>query len=177
MREVRAALKEVSARRGRPLPIEVTAIVLSSEAENLYNGLDLKAWVEEGLVDTIVPYSSAERIPSSADSWVDPKSASFFYKLTQGSKCKLALNLMPRQLSPEEYRKRAHALYRAGSDHLFFWDTNARWDFGPGWTALRRLGHQEELAAWARAGAPRIELPGSTLKKLGDWDLTYATPG
>jgi hypothetical protein len=84
---------------------------------------------------------------------------------------------MPRQLEPEQYRKRADALYKAGSDHFFFWDTNARWDFGPSWSALRRLGHREEVAAWVSSGSPPIERPGSNLKKLGDWDLTYATPG
>lgn len=177
MREVRGVLKEASQRRGLAQPLALTAIVLSSEAENLYQGMDLQAWIREGLVDTLVPYSSVERIPSSADSWVDPQSAEFFYRITRGSNCKLALNLMPRQLSPEEYRNRAHALYKAGSDRLFFWDTNARWDFGPSWSALRRLGHREELASWARSGSPPMERPGSALKKLGDWDLTYATPG
>ncbi len=79
--------------------------------------------------------------------------------------------------SPEEYRKRASQCYAQGLDNLFFWDTNARYDFSPSWSALRRLGHKEELEAWVRAGSPALPRPATKLKKLGDWDLTYATPG
>ncbi|MBM3773593.1 MAG: hypothetical protein FJW37_00335 [Acidobacteria bacterium] len=166
MREVRAVFKR-----------EITAIVMSSEAENLYFAMDLEAWIEEGLVDTIVPYSSVERLLSSADSWTNPKDAEFFLRITRGTRAKLALNLMPRVLRPDEYRRRAHALYQAGVERLFFWDTNARNDFSPSWSVLRRLGHRRELEAWARAGSPKYEPPGSNLRRLGDWDLGYATPG
>jgi uncharacterized lipoprotein YddW (UPF0748 family) len=177
MREARSAMKESAQAQKRPKPPSITAIVMSSEAENLYFGMDLKTWIAEGLVDTIVPYASVERLSSMADSWVDPKAAEFFIRITKGTACKLALNLMPRQLSPEEYRRRAVALYRAGVEHLFFWDANARYDFGPSWTALRRLGHVKELEAWAASNSPALERPGTNLKKLGDWDLRYATPG
>lgn len=166
MREVRKAVKQ-----------EITAIVAGSEAENLYNGMDVEAWIREGLVDTLVPYSSVERMLSSADSWTNPKDAEFFLKITRGTKTTLALNLMPRVLSPDEYRKRAQALYAAGVPRLFFWDTNARNDFSPSWSVLRRLGHRKELAEWERSGSPAYEAPGVNLRRLGDWDLTYVTPG
>jgi len=177
MREVRTAMKEVARDQKRAKPIEISAIVMSSESENIYQGMDLQVWIKEGLVDTVIPYTSVEKLLSSADSWTNPQDAEFFLRITRGSACKLALNLMPRQLPPEEYRRRALALYRAGAEHLFFWDSDQRNDFDPSWTALRRLGHKEELEAWAAAGSPKIERPGSELKKLGDWDLTYATPG
>jgi hypothetical protein len=171
MREVRALLKK------QPKPLDLTAIVMSSERENLYRAMDLEAWIREGLVDTIVPYSTVEGLNSAMDSFTDPKEAEFFLRITRGTKCKLALNLLPRVLPPEEYRKRAHGLYAAGAENLFLWDTNARYDFGPSWTALRRLGHKAEIAAWVKAGSPPIERPGSPVRKLGDWDLRYATPG
>lgn len=63
-----------------------------------------------------------------------------------------------------------------GLENLFFWDTNARDDFGPSWSALRRLGHREELAEWAQKGATSFERPGQKLYQLGDWDLRYVTP-
>ena len=156
---------------------EVTAIVMSSEAENLYYGMDLKAWIGEGLVDTIIPYTSGPGLNSAADSWLNPTDAEFFLNVTRGSRTKLALNLMPRLLSPDEYRRRAHALYQAGVEQLFFWDTNARNDFNPSWSALRRLGHRQELEDWAKSGSPAFVPPGRNLRKLGDWDLSYATPG
>jgi len=177
MSELRQGLAEVQDRTKKSKPFGVSAIVLSSEAENLYYGLDLQQWVEQELVDTIIPYSSAENIISSKDSWTDPKSAEFFYDITRGTNCKLALNLMPRQLSPDQYRRRASALYQAGSEHLFFWDSNARNDFGPSWDVLRRLGHRKELEEWVKKGKPEYETTTSKLTKLGDWDLSYVTPG
>jgi len=170
-------MKEVSHDHNRSKPLEVSAIVMSSESENHYQGMDLQLWVKEELVDTLIPYTSVEGLLSSADSWTNPQDAEFFLRLTRGSACKLALNLMPRQLPPEEYRRRALALYRAGLEHLCFWDSDQRNDFDPSWTALRRLGHKQELEAWARAGFPRSERPNSQLRKLGDWDLSYVTPG
>lgn len=175
MREVRRLLDEAGRKRNRRM--ELTAIVAGSERENLFFAMDVEDWIRQGVVDTLVPYSSAERLYSGADSWTNPRDAEFFLRIAKGTPCKLALNLMPRQLPPEEYRKRAHALYEAGAQHLFFWDTNARYDFSPSWSALRRLGHREELQAWARAGSPAIERPGTQLRKLGDWDLSYDTPG
>jgi hypothetical protein len=177
MREVRDALAQVAKQQNRSKPFELTAIVLGTEQENLYNAMDLAAWVREGLVDTIVPYTSVPEGKSAGASWVNPKDAEFFLKITRGTRTRLALNMMPRILSPEVYQSRAHALYRAGVEHLFFWDCNARYDFSPSWSALRRLGHREELAAWAKRGSPPFERPGQDLYKLGDWDLRYVTPG
>ena len=33
------------------------------------------------------------------------------------------------------------------------------------------------LQSWVRQGSPRLERPGSTLTRLGDWDLSYVDPG
>ena len=177
MREVRQAMNQAAREQNREKPIQVTAIVMSSREENLYYAMDVEGWVREGLVDAMIPYTSVTGLNSGADSWMDPKEALFFQRITRGTTCRLALNLMPRQLAPEDYRKRAHALYRAGIEHLFFWDTNARNDFSPSWNALRRLGQREELQSWVRQGSPGLERPGSTLTRLGDWDLSYVTPG
>ena len=177
MREVRQAMNEAAREQNREKPIQVTAIVMSSRGENLYYAMDVEGWVREGLVDAMIPYTSVTGLNSGADSWMDPKEALFFQRITRGTACRLALNLMPRQVDPEDYRKRAHALYRAGIEHLFFWDTNARNDFSPSWNALRRLGRREELQSWVRQGSAGLERPGSTLTRLGDWDLSYVTPG
>ena len=93
MRELRAGLNQ---RRGPRL--EISAIVAGTEAENLYYAMDLREWVRQELVDTIIPYTSAPKLLSRADSWVDPSSARFFFDLTRGTRCKLAFNLMPRDL-------------------------------------------------------------------------------
>jgi hypothetical protein len=168
MREVRAALD----RAGRGRRLELSAIVSGTEAENLYYAMDLREWVRNGLVDTLIPYTSAPKLLSRADSWVDPGDARFFFDLTRGTRCKLALNLMPRDLSAAEYRRRAHRLYRAGAEYLFFWDGGERARF-----EAPRLGHREEIAAWVAAGEPPLARPAIRVRKLGGWDFRLDTPG
>ena len=112
MREVRAAMRESAERSGREQPLEITAIVMSTQSENLHNGLDLEAWIRESTVDTIVPYTSVPKLLSSGDSWVDPREAEYFLRITTGTDCKLALNLMPRQLPAETYFTRRMACTR-----------------------------------------------------------------
>ena len=178
MREVREAMEKAAGAQNRSKPLEVSAIVMSSREENLYYAMDLEAWIKEGLVDTIIPYTSAPGLDSSKDSWVDPSDAEFFLRITRDTPCKLALNLMPRSLTAKQYRSRAHALYQAGVEHLFFWDGGwGRGGSDSAWEATRRLGHREEIEAWVQAGSPEFERPGSELVKLGDWDLSYTTPG
>jgi hypothetical protein len=177
MSAVRKAMDEVAREQKRSKPLEVSAVVLSNARENLYYGMDLEIWVKQRLVDTLIPYSSVEGGNSLADSWANPRDADYFLKITQGTSCKLALSLLPRQLSPEDYRMRAHQLYQAGVKHLFFWDANQRTYLYPSWTELRKLGHREELAAWAQAGSPKLDRPGSDVISIGDWVLRYGSPG
>jgi hypothetical protein len=177
MRELRQAMQRSGAARRAPRAPAVSAIVLGTEAENLGAGLDLADWIREGLVDTLIPYTSGPGLDSSAASWLDPAAAAYFVRLTQGTRCTLACNLIPRRMEPEDNRRRAVGLYRAGVPHLFFWDVDQRADYGIAWSALRRLGHVEELDAWSAAGSPAIPRPTSAFKRLGDWDLTYQTPG
>ena len=177
MRDVRTMLREEQVRQNRRQPIAISAVIVSSRDENYENGLDLETWVAENLVDTLVPYSSAAGISSDAPSWDDPRAAEFFVRLTRNTSCQLALNLMPRQILPEDYKRRAHALYQAGVEHLYFWDCHHRNTFDRSWSTLSRLGHREELAEWARQGSPPVARPQTELSKIGDWDLTYGTPG
>ena len=172
-------MDEVAEEIGFAKRIEVSAVVMSSEQENLQNGFDLKAWIEEGLVDTIIPHSSAPNLDSMVETWADTRDAEWFLSLTKGTSCKLALNLMPRHSSAESYRRRAAALCDAGVEHFFFWDCvhSSRITNAPNWSALRRLGHVEEVRSWAESGAPGLPHATTALKRLGDWDLSYVTPG
>ena len=174
MREVREAMDAAAAERGRDARIGISAIVMGTQQENLFNGIDLKAWVEEGLVDTLVPYSSHPNWGSTVESWTDIRDFEYFVSLTKDSPCTLALNIMPRSMAPEAYRVRASALYEAGVENLFFWDTGP--NYTPSWTALRRLGHRDQLESWLTAGQPPLAFPSMQLKKVADWDLAdYGT--
>lgn len=170
MRELRQAMDEVARRTNRSQRLAISAVVFRPE-ENLLHGMDLKTWISEGLVDTIIPYSSTIRLNSFQPAWEKAEDVDYYVTLVRGTRCKLALNLMPRGLMAEEYHRKAHRLYGAGVEHFFFWDGISRVRKVP------RLGHKEEVAAWSAAGEPPI-LPAATrLRKLGEWDLTLETPG
>lgn len=176
MREVRAAMDQ----EGRSKRIEISAIVGGTEGENLINGMDLGTWVNEGLVDTLIPYTSGQNYDSSVTAWTDPKQLEYFINLVRGTSCVLAPNIMPRHMTPEEFRQRAATVYSAGADHMFFWDCaggSGRANYRDTWNALRRLGHRDEIDAWRASGESDLSNPRMNLRKLGDWDLSYVTPG
>jgi hypothetical protein len=142
--------------------------------------MDLKAWVDQGIVDTLIPYSSEPNVGGNERSWTDPRDLDYFIGITKDKPCRLAPNIMPRHTTAEDYRRRALALYEAGIEDLFFWDCDilqARLEDMVPWHTLCRLGHREEIEAWRSAGAPPIAAEVTPFTKLADWDLSYATPG
>lgn len=180
MREVRDAMDQEGRAQGRNKRIEISAIVGGTEQENLVNGMDLAAWVDEGLVDTLIPYTSGANYDSSVTAWTDPKQLEFFVNLVRGTSCVLAPNLMPRHMTPEEFRHRAATVYSAGVEHMFFWDCaggSGRANCRDMWNALRRLGHRDEIDAWRASSESDLSSARMDLRKLGDWDLSYVTPG
>ncbi len=180
MREVRTAMDQEGRAQGRSERIEISAIVGGTEGENLINGMDLPTWVNEGLVDTLIPYTSGPNYDSSVVAWTDPTQLEFFVNLVRGTSCLLAPNLMPRHMTPEDFRRRATTVYSAGADHMFFWDCaggSGRANYRDMWNALRRLGHRDEIDAWRGSGESDLSNLRIDLHKLGDWDLSYVTPG
>lgn len=174
MREVRKALDRISPKRH----IEVTAVVAASKEENLSHAMDVEAWVAEDLVDVLSPYSSLPALDSLNEAWANPSDIDWWITLTKGSICKLAPNVMPRHFPPEDYYRKAQSLYERGVEHLFLWDTDVRRvKYRPSWNALRRLGHKDEIAEWTASGEPNLTVPHKKITKLGDWDLSYITPG
>ena len=164
----------------RRVRIEISAIVGGTEEENLINGMDLAAWVSEGLVDTLIPYTSGPNYDSSVTAWTDPKQLEYFVNLVRETSCVLAPNLMPRHMTPEEFRRRAATVYSAGAENMFFWDCaggSGRANYRDMWNALRRLGHRDEIDAWRASGESDLSNPRMDLSKLGDWNLSYVTPG
>ncbi len=170
MKELRTEMDQVAKELKRKKRLEITAVV-SRGPENLPHGMDLETWVRDDLVDTIIPYSSAVRLGAFEPTWEDPKDVDWFVSLVKGSKCRLALNFLPRDLSAEEYYRKTHKLYQAGVENFFFWDGTERV------RKARRLGHREEVEAWMAAGQPP-RLPSAVrVWDLGGWDLRMETPG
>ena len=183
VRDLRRMLDQVAAEQGRPKKLSVW--VFGRRDENLYWGLDVERWIGEGLVDTVVPYTSAEDLYSWELAWEDPDDVRYWLDLTRGTRCRVTFNIMPRHLSAEQYRRKARQLYALGVESLVFWDTAKVWGpefdahsayfwgYGTSLPDLRRLGHVEELEAWAEAGEPPVRMSGSRLKKIGDWEMTF----
>ena len=170
-REVREAMDDEAKEQGRR-KIEVSAIVSGLQEENELYGMDLKAWIDEGLVDTIIPYTGAPHLSSQDVSWTDAKQIESFVNLTKGTSCKLSVSILPRWQSPADYRRMAKLLYDAGVEDFFMWDCD------PGRSdSFRRLGHKEDVEAWSKAGESSLAAPTTSIRKLGDWDLRYRTPG
>ncbi len=133
--------------------------------------MDLRTWIKEGLVDTIIPYSSSVRLNSFVPAWEKPEDIAYFVSLVKGTNCRLAPNLMPRDLTAEQYRRKAHMLSQTGVEHFFFWDGIGRV------RKASRLGHQKEVTDWIKDGGPPIVPTATRLRKLGKWDLSTETPG
>lgn len=114
--------------------LQISAHVLNDEATNLFFGLDLKAWVEEGLVDNLIAYPW--RNPTSDNIDID-----YFAQLCQGSDVKWYIEMMPRQIEPDEYIALAQKIYDAGASGLSLWDTDQRYLYWKRWHICRQLGH------------------------------------
>ena len=170
MRELRQALDEEAERQGRRQPFQISAVVSRYE-ENLAHGMDLAAWIREGLVDTLIPYSSSIRLNSFVPAWESVSDFAPFLDLVRDSRCRLALNMMPRDLTAEEYRRKAHFLYQSGVENFFFWDGISRC------RKALRLGHRDEVRDWVKAGGPPIVPTALRLTRLAGWDLEWETPG
>ena len=178
MREVRDAMRAVEGDLGMDRPIHISAVVAATLGENLQYALDIEKWIAEGLVDTIAPYSSLPSFDSLNEAWSEMADVDRWVAVTNGTNTKLALNIMPRQFSAEDYMRKANALYKRGVDNLFFWDADVRRaKFRPSWNALRRLGHREEVAEWVKRGEPDLTPPHQRITRLGDWDMRYVTAG
>jgi len=168
MRELRQGMDEVGEELGRRL--ETSAITLATGDENTFYGLDVDAWVKEGLIDNLIPY------PCRGDKSEEEIDMGYYAKVTKGTGCKLYPNVMPRRMPAEEFRSKAQTYYQAGADGLFFWDTNVRHDTTAMWDAIRRLGHVDELEEWAKK-EKREEMPRTTeLLKLGGHTMRRYSP-
>lgn len=182
MRELRQEMDAVAREQGRTRPIEITAIVSGREDENFFYGMNVKEWIAEGVIDTIIPYTMAPDLDSMAESWTDMRDVAYWVNLTKGTPCKLAFSILPRWMPPADYRRKAAQLYETGAEYLFFWDCSGVVNYTDqhAWNVVRRLGHKEEIEAWMQAGQPSLEPPSMFPTRLGDWPIWsqfHDTPG
>ena len=161
MRELRTALNAVEAESGRRLPVatQVPAGWLFHRAipECYWNGLDIVAWAEEGLVDIVAP---------STDLWHRPISLDHLPPMLDGTDCELwgcihqrAPECYPSQHDAEDDNlyleahvdplivlRTAADLYNQGAAGIFLWESGELPSVLPRWECLKDLGDRDGLA-------------------------------
>lgn len=129
----------------------LSAFVFNDEPNNIIAGLDPAAWIEESLVDFLIPYprTAGEGRKSLDGIDLKPIDFSYFTRIAGGSGCGLYPEISRGAArfddgSPAAYRRQALAAYAAGVDGLSFWDGGGM-NAPRSWSMIRRLGHKDEL--------------------------------
>ena len=158
--------------------MEIAATTHPSPAECLFFGVDLQTWVNEGLVDKLLPMGFSHGGPD-----VDPD---YYLGLLRGTACKLfpflPVGKQPRNghyidvaPNPSVLRSTALHYYDKGVDGLAVWDSrrlDIRSDLGP---ITKRLGHVDELRTAAKDPGHRSRQV-IHLTSIGGCDVTVRVP-
>jgi len=141
-RELRQAVHEVGVRSGRKL--EIAHNVNPTRESNLQWGVDVETWVEEGLVDYLMPHPT---VAKEAGKWIG-----WLVDLVRDTPIRLYPDLYPRRQPPAASLYSAQTLYDLGCDGLAMWDTYSRVYRISEWAMMKRLGHRADLPGWRQAG-------------------------
>jgi hypothetical protein len=164
MRKVRKELDRYC-KENKIKPMKISVHGLNDGETNMFFGLDIAQWAKEGLVDEVIAYP-----------WNDGKmDVDYYVNAVKGTGCRLYVEMMPRQMSPEDYRKKAMELYEKGLYGLSFWDTNARHPKLKQWSMITRLGHKDDLKNITDGNGTLYRV--IPLKKIGGYKVDKYTPG
>jgi hypothetical protein len=166
LREIRAAADEVGQRQGRR--VETAYHVLDNMENCLFYGLDVRTWIEEKLVDILIPTSLHF---TDAHSSKDGQEIRPFVDLARETNCKIYPDYLPRRALPESFIPMAAEEYEAGADGLCFWDTQSLTVRSSEFAVRRELGHREELKAWQAAGKGKDYFKIVPLRRLVDYPV------
>jgi hypothetical protein len=137
MREARSMLDEEQNRRGDGKRLQLSAMVFGNEYDNMLYGLDVRQWVEQGLIDEIFTY----KWDIGAQKRVDD--IDFFIKICRPK----GIPFYPSHMvAPPNYANSIAQLltwYEKGVQGLVFFDAGG--DSVAAGTPLSRLGHVDEL--------------------------------
>lgn len=71
-----------------------------------------------------------------------------FMELEKKYGMKAVIEIMPRNLKPEQIKEKALEIYEAGGEHIGLWDTYGRVSRRAEWSMWSRIGHKDELAGF-----------------------------
>jgi len=148
VRPMRRILDEFGQARGRRL--EAAYYVMDRPEDCLYNALDVRTWVREGLVDYLMvhPNGWSEGASGRRDNLRVHESVPLFKSLAQGTRIKVYADVYPRRMPAEGYIERARFYYGTGADGLMYWDVDCRTSRKSEWFTAARMGHRDLLDAW-----------------------------
>lgn len=148
VRPMRRLLNEAGRARGERL--EAAYYVMDRPEDCRYNALDIKTWVEEGLVDYLMvhPNGWSEGASGRRDNIPVHEAVPLYRTLVEGTNTKVYADVYPRRMPAESYLERARFYYGTGADGLMYWDVDSRTTRKSEWNTAAKMGHQALLDAW-----------------------------
>lgn len=146
VRGARAVLDEVGKRKGKRL--ELSVMTYGTFAGNLFHGLDIKTWLKEGLLDSVLGAGS-------------------MLHTVKAHNCKIYIGVGAREQKNYVHQWKHHYPI---CDGYWVWDMNFPHERSEHWAILSRMGHNDEMAEFAK------KLPGPTtathrLRKVGGFEV------
>jgi len=136
IRGARRVLDEVSEARGQHLALSIWAWPTGQNVwmggTPIQEGLDIKAWIAEGLLDDVIFQEGTD-----AECQELCKQHGCTFTLFTGYRGDRAMS--PATVS---------GAYEAGVERFAFWDLPHRQMDPTAWAWLRRVGHRDEMAHW-----------------------------
>jgi hypothetical protein len=136
VRPARKVLDEVGRKKGKKLELSVwvwpTTRKVWLGGTPMEEGLDIKGWVREGLLNSMI-----------CQQGIDPE----VKKLCEAHDCKFILFTGYRgdeAMSPKSVTQ----AYKDGVNDFAYWDIDGAQMMPHAWTWIRRIGHRKEMARW-----------------------------
>ena len=139
-REIRRMLDEEGTRAGKKLGFAVTFFHQPSPQ---YYAMDPQTWVDEGLVDYLMPHTLLLTNPKAVES-LEP-----LVEITRGTEVELWPDIFPRTPSGRAYAEKLKDFYEAGADGFSFWGAEGRATRLSEWNVVKRLGHRDRMDRYA----------------------------
>jgi len=153
VRDVRKTLDEVGKRKGKRLELSVG--IFGDPNKNLNHGIDVKHWIEQGWLDSVISYAGP----------LNPG----LIATAKAHKCKYIFAAIATTAS--DYAKGWHySRDDLGVDGLAIWDIDLPAQDTPTlWPVLRRAGHRKEIEAASKSNPAALK--AIRLKTIGGFDV------